>query len=642
MRRALEAPFAVGALAVVVFAIWFGDEAGFAPVAWYTGGLFLVALAAIAFVTYGPSAPSRAALVALGCLGAFAAWSLLSIVWAADKGIAWDGANRTLLYLVVYALFMGLPWRRESIPVLIVGLSLVALGIGLADLVRSVGDASAFFIIGRFAAPAGYPNAACALYVFAAFPLAYVAARREPPPLVRGALLAGATALVELAVLTQSRGSLVAVPAGIVAYLLIVPYRLRAALALAPVALTTFFARGRLLAVFDPVRLSQPSVDDKLRSALGAIAVSFVVVLGIWTLVALLDRRFELSRRVVRIANLAALGVAALVLITGSVALSSVDLGAKWRDFKAGYPEESGGSHFSIGLGSNRYDFWRVAANEFRRHPLTGVGADNFAADYVRERRSSEEPLYPHSSALRIPAQTGIVGALLFAGFLVAAALAVTRGSGFPDGVARAGVAAAAYYGIHSSGDWLWEFAGLGAPAFAWLGLAASRPTAAVGRSLLVRAAVVAVAVAVALSFAFPWLAELETRRALHAWVRDPGRALSELHRASRLNPLSSRPDLLAGAIASRKNDVRRMAAAYEAAAERRPNDWYAHLELAMAYAALHDRRRALAQLEVSRRLNPGEEAVDKVRGLVLAGRRVNRNEIDRLFVERVRSRVGP
>jgi hypothetical protein len=172
--------------------------------------------------------------------------------------------------------------------------------------------------------------------------------------------------------------------------------------------------------------------------------------------------------------------------------------------------------------------------------------------------------------------------------------------------------------------------------------LAASRPTAATGRSLLLRTSVVVAAVAVALSFVFPWLAELETRRALHAWVRDPSRALSELDRARRLNPLSSRPDLLAGAIASRKDDVLRMASAFEAAADRRPSDWYARLELAMAYAALHERRRALAELAVSKRLNPGEDAVAKVRSEVLAGRTVNRNEIDRLFVERVRSRVGP
>ena len=42
MRRAVEPPFAVGALAVLVFAIWFAKDAGYAPATWYTGGLFLV------------------------------------------------------------------------------------------------------------------------------------------------------------------------------------------------------------------------------------------------------------------------------------------------------------------------------------------------------------------------------------------------------------------------------------------------------------------------------------------------------------------------------------------------------------------------------------------------------------------------
>jgi hypothetical protein len=84
------------------------------------------------------------------------------------------------------------------------------------------------------------------------------------------------------------------------------------------------------------------------------------------------------------------------------------------------------------------------------------------------------------------------------------------------------------------------------------------------------------------------------------------------------------------------------MASAFEAAADRTPRDWYANLELATAYAALHERGRALAALAVSRRLNPREEAIGVVRRDVLAGRRVKRAAIDRLFLERVRSRIGP
>jgi O-Antigen ligase len=641
MRRAFEPPFAVGALAVAVFGVWIAKDAGYAPLTWYSGGLFLVALAAVALLTSSRAALSTPAAIALALLGAYAAWSTLSIAWSGDRGIAWDGANRTLLYFVVFALFVLLPWRRESVPVLLAGLSVVTLGIGLADLARASSDPAPFFSYGRFAAPAGYANAACAAFIFAFWPLAYMAARREPPAVVRGVLLGLATALVELAVLTQSRGSLFAVPVATICYLLIVPRRLRAALALVVVAGGTLVARNRLLEVFDPVRLGQADAGHAIRSALAVIALTVAGVAVVWTGVALVDRRLQLAPQLVRAANFAALVLVLAAAAFGAYALSTIDLGAKWRNFKAGYPEQATGSHFSLGLGSNRYDFWRVAAREFRDHPLEGVGVDNFADDYVRERRSSEEPLYPHSLALRVPAQTGIIGTFLFAGFVVAAALAVARGSGFTDGAARAGVAAAVYFALHGSGDWLWEFPGLAAPAFAWLGLAASRPVAA-QRSAVFRIGVAVGAALVAASFLFPWLAELESRRALQLWMRDPAAAYHDLARARSLNPLSAQPDVLAGAIASRRNDIRRMAASFAGAAGRTPDDWYAHFELALAYDALGKRRLALAELAEARRLNPREAEIPIVARAVATNRQINRDQIDRFFVERVRTRVGP
>jgi tetratricopeptide (TPR) repeat protein len=235
----------------------------------------------------------------------------------------------------------------------------------------------------------------------------------------------------------------------------------------------------------------------------------------------------------------------------------------------------------------------------------------------------------------------GIVGTFLFAGFVVAAALAVARGSGFTDGAARAGVAAAVYFALHGSGDWLWEFPGLAAPAFAWLGLAASRPVAA-QRSAVFRIGVAVGAALVAASFLFPWLAELESRRALQLWMRDPAAAYHDLARARSLNPLSAQPDVLAGAIASRRNDIRRMAASFAGAAGRTPDDWYAHFELALAYDALGKRQLALAELAEARRLNPREAEIPIVARAVATNRQINRDQIDRFFVERVRTRVGP
>ena len=158
----------------------------------------------------------------------------------------------------------------------------------------------------------------------------------------------------------------------------------------------------------------------------------------------------------------------------------------------------------------------------------------------------------------------------------------------------------------------------------------------------LLRAGLALAALIAGLSFVLPWLAELEARRAIQSWRGDPARAFSDLGRSRDLNPLSARADLLEGAIASRTDDLPRMAAAFQRAIDRNDRDWYAHLELALADAGLRRWRVALAELARASRLNPREETIGLVRADVAAKRPIDRDRIDRLFVERVRTRVGP
>ena len=127
------------------------------------------------------------------------------------------------------------------------------------------------------------------------------------------------------------------------------------------------------------------------------------------------------------------------------------------------------------GLASGRYDLWRVAALEFADHPVQGVGADNFAVGYARERNSHEEPLYPHSIELRLLSQTGLVGTGLFVAFLAFAVAAGIRSRGINPtraALASAGLLAFSYWFMHGSIDWFWEVPALAAPALAVLGLA--------------------------------------------------------------------------------------------------------------------------------------------------------------------------
>ena len=103
---------------------------------------------------------------------------------------------------------------------------------------------------------------------------------------------------------------------------------------------------------------------------------------------------------------------------------------AGWHSFKGGYAADSAsGSRLVSGLGSNRYDFYRVALDEFLAHPLLGIGADNFQQQYLVHGRSEETPHYPHSVELRTLAQTGLVGRAAGAG---------RAGRGAAGGCARA------------------------------------------------------------------------------------------------------------------------------------------------------------------------------------------------------------
>src|SRR3712207_5404648 len=88
-RLIAAAPVTVPMLvAVLVFVIWAGAEAGYPTYTWYPGTIFLLALlVATAFVVPGRfSALPWALRLSLASFAAFTAWSYLSISWAQNTG----------------------------------------------------------------------------------------------------------------------------------------------------------------------------------------------------------------------------------------------------------------------------------------------------------------------------------------------------------------------------------------------------------------------------------------------------------------------------------------------------------------------------------------------------------------------------
>lgn len=614
-------------LAMGVFVALAASDGGFFPATWLPAALLAALLLAIALLTISTrAAVPRLVLAAVSLMTAYTAWSYLSIIWAGDPGLALEGANRTLLYTAVLALFAVWPMRGTAATVVLgaFGLGVAVLGLVTALGLMATADPSPSFTAGRLLDPVGYVNGNVALWFSAVLPCVFLAARREVWPPVRALALGGAGLLVGLALLTQSRGWLYTLPLVLLLFFLVAPGRVRNAVAALAVA------AGVVLVSLEPVLEVLPSAEGGqpapalVDAAVRALLISAGALAAGGLLVALFDRGVTLpdrSARRTRLATGLALSVAAVAGV--AVALGSVDdpLGRAadaLAEFRTG--GEAGGSpagstrFASPAAGQNRFDFWSVAFAEFQERPVLGIGADNFEDAYAQAGESAETPRYPHSLELRVLSQTGIVGSILFLGAIAAAVaagvLATLRASRLGAAAAGTALASFLYWAVHGSVDWFFELPALGAPAFALLGLAASlaprdeHPTRgrapapiAGGR---VRPALVALGALVAIVLlGAPWLAQRQIDRAIAVWPVDPDAAFTRLDSAAALNPVSSEPHTTAAAIALRLDRPGRATAAFEAALEHDPVSAYSVLQLGAL--ASEDGRPAEARAFVAR-----------------------------------------
>lgn len=575
---------------------------GYAVETWTPIALALLALLAVTAWALPLRALPRPVLVAVVALAAYTAWSALSVSWAADKGEAWSGTDRTLLYLVVFVLFALWPQRGRTATVVLALWTLAMAVFGVLTVLRLGGaDAARTILFGdRLASPVDYPNAAAALWLMPVWPAVALAAERRLPAPLRGVLAGAVVVFAGLGLLTQSRGGALAVAIVLVVWFAAWPGRVRRLAVLVPVAVAVGAAAPTLLHVGTRINAGQDPASQLAASRtailVGAIVVALVVGAG-----ALLERHMRLStereHRVHRMLGAIAIAGVAVAIVGGLVAVGhpAERVRHAWTSFKGGYATNAAtGPRLVSGLGSNRYDFYRVGLDVFLDHPVAGIGADNFTQEYLRRGHSTEDPRYPHSVVTRTLAQTGIVGALLLAVALGAAALAAVRAAyrGGPEAalVACGAAGVALYWLVHGAGDWLWEIAGLGAPAFALLGLACSLAprraavdeTVERGRPRLPRGAVIAGAVAAvlaALVLVAPWLSEREVTRATQAWHGSPSSAYSALRTASALNPLAARPKLVEGSIAVELGDLRHADRAFASALDRDHDEAFATLE---------------------------------------------------------------
>ena len=653
-------PAAIGVVLLLVLA---ASDGGYYATTWYPVGLGALALLAVTALALGPPrAVPKTTLAAALLLALFAGWAFLSITWADQQGLAWEGANRAGLYCVLFLLF-GLWPLRGAAGAWLVGIFALGLaGIGLVELLRAAGadDPSGYFVDARLAEPVGYTNANAALWTLAVWPCVAFAARRELHPLVRGIFLGSSGLLLSLSLMTQSRGWVIALPIAALVLIAAVPGRVRTALALLAAAAGTAAVSSSLVAVRDDADTTPLGV--LISDASDQILLMSLVLAVVGTLAALADRRIEPTEARRRATRIGAAVATAVAVVAGAVALvvavgdPIAEAGDAWDEFKRGGNAPVAGSSRLTSTDSNRYDFWTVAWDLFEEQPVRGIGVENFQAEYLKRGESGEQPRFPHSLPLAVLSQTGLVGALLLGGALAAAVAAalggVRRAGGLAGAAAAAALALFAYWFVHASVDWLWEFPALAGAALSMLALAGAlgrpgaveraepeRPRRRAAASLL--AVLLAIpAVALAISVVLPWLAQRNIEEAAEVWRSDPHEAYERLDRAADLNPLSPAPHLTAATIALELDQRPLAQREFRRALERDPESSYALLELGAIAAESGRRTLAVELLSRARRLSPLDDLTASVLETARRGEPVSVEALNREILARARQRA--
>lgn len=594
LKRVL-APFPVAALVACAWAQAWAGHGSILAGDWLGYAVAAALVLTIVLASGSGLRPGRAALLGFGGLAGLAVWDAISATWAPSASLARDEALLTLLYAVALILpaltLRTADDRLRATGIVVAGAGTLAIAVAVKQLVAA--HPASLFIDGRLSFPISYANGLAALFLVCFWPAVAIAGRRSLNPPARGLACGAAAAFLCTFLATQSKGAAVGLVLSTIVVFALASIRVRL---LVPVAIAAGCAAAGALPLTEPYRASVAATGHAVRVA-GAATLAVVAAAALLgALAAVVDRRREVDGRTTRRVGAIVLAAVVLALVAGVAAFFVHEpypgrfASARWAEFKSDKFASGGSTHF-VAVGSNRYDFWRVALGELKRHPLQGDGARGFGPAYLQHGRSFETPRRAHSLPLEALGEVGIVGFLLLLLGVGAPLVATARAARRPSAVAALG--ASVYWLGHALVDWNWTFPAAGLPFFLLLGIGVASGGEPLRRRVSAGAAALAAAIAV-LAFAPPWLSARFTTRAL----QNRATADSDLRWARRLDPLTIDP-LVA------RYELTGDPSSLETALDREPRNFALHFLLGQIALSQGKKTEGRAQLLAAQALYP-------------------------------------
>jgi hypothetical protein len=565
----------------------------------------------------------------------------MSVMWAVVPDLAYVEAGRTFAYLAVFAAAVAAArLAPRATPTVIKGIVLAATAAVVYSLAARVwpGSIGETEISNRIGQPFQYWNAVGTTAALAIPGLLWIGTRRNGAV---GRVLAypGLGAAILAILLTQSRGALVAAAIGTIAWLAIVPLRLRTL----PLIVLPSIGAGAVAAwalskdAFS-VAAEPLSVKESVAGEFGLLLVLMALVLVVaGAAVNAGETRGVPPLHVRRRIGIVALAIACAIPLAAftSVAFSDGGIGGAIGDrvdeltSETDTAPEQGAGRLTA-ASSTRGKYWREAGRVFEDRPAVGLGANNFQAARLRHRSDASASRHAHGFVPQTLADLGILGVVLTTALLLAWLVAVARVTGLhprrlpfradngepaprrdwdSDRIALvAATLIAVVFGLQSAIDWTWFVPGPTAMALVGAGFVAGRAplgqpepeqTLAVASParLVAASGVLLAAVLIAWATWQPEAADRQTADAITlADAGDLDAAVAKTEDAADTNPLSSEPLIARAAIETEAGRLDEAREALERAVLRFPGESQTWIRLAAFQLGTLDHPREAAE----------------------------------------------
>jgi hypothetical protein len=428
--------------------------------------------------------------IPLGGLVLYAAWQLASTLWSHATALGLDAFDRTLLYVLAFALFGSVRYTPERmrwlLRALVAGMAAVCL-IGLISRVlpHTWPTASSFYN-GRLNYPLTYWNAEGMLATTTLILGFHLSADRKEHWSVRilaAALLPGIAATL---LLTFSRGAIGVAVIGLLAYCVLTRLHTlpTALLAIAPPTAIALHSAwdATLLASTKPTSAAAVVQGRHVAIVVGACMLGAGLLRGVSLFIDPALENLPLvrnpPRRAVRIGTgaAAAIAVVAVALVLGGAGFAHRQYD-KFVHANTGAHTTHTRDRLADVTNNGRLPLWKTAVRIYHTQELRGTGAGTFQLYYFRYRTKHELVVDTHSLYLQSLAELGIVGFVLILIVIIGILAGLGARIRGPDRALYAALFAATLaWAIHQAFDWDWQMPAITVGVFMLAGLALARP----------------------------------------------------------------------------------------------------------------------------------------------------------------------